>query len=130
MAEHSLGPVVLQIPAASAYLTLARAATAAVCARLDFPVDLLEDTALAVDEAASLLLLDAVESSDLECRWTPSGDTLVVEVSSRSSSGRTPKETTFAWTVLTALVDVVTADLADGRVTLSLTIHKSGAVVP
>ena len=128
MAQQSRGPVVLHIPAASAYLALTRATTAAVCARLDFPVDLLEDTALAVDEAASLLLQDAVADSELVCRWTPAGDNLTIQVSSQSSSGRTPRETTFAWTVLTALVDQVTAELVEGRVTLALTVSKVGAI--
>jgi serine/threonine-protein kinase RsbW len=127
VATQSQGPVALHIPAASAYLALARAATAAVCARLDFPVDLLEDTALAVDEAASLLLQDAVAGSELTCSWTPDGDDLLIQVTSESQSGRTPRETTFAWTVLTALVNGVTADLADNRVTLSLTVSKAGA---
>ena len=126
MVEQSSGPVALNIPAASAYLALARAATAAVCARLDFPVDLLEDTALAVDEAASLLLQDALPDTQLVCSWTPAGEALEIQVSSVSRSGRTPRETTFAWTVLTALVDSVNADFTDGRVTLSLMVRNSG----
>ena len=56
-------------PASSAYLSLARAATAGICARLDFPLDRLDDLTLAVDEAASLLLLDSRPGTELVCAW-------------------------------------------------------------
>ena len=112
--------VQLQIPASSAYLSLARATTAGVCARLDFPLDRLEDLPLAVDEAISLLLLDAVPGTQLTCCWEPLDGGVRIDISSTSTSGRTPRTTTFAWTVLTALVDDASARIADGRVTLSL----------
>lgn len=115
----------LTIPASSAYLSLARAATAGLCARLDFPIDRLEDVGLAVDEAVSLLLLDAVPGSDLEIRWQPTGDALAITIESVSSSGRPPRTTTFAWTVLTALASQVTATVTDGRVQLTLRADRS-----
>ncbi|MFN8126560.1 MAG: anti-sigma regulatory factor [Candidatus Nanopelagicales bacterium] len=112
--------VELRIPASSAYLSLARATTAGICARLDFPLDRLDDLALAVDEAVSLLLLDARPGTDLECAWEPDGSTVRILITSQSTSGRAPRTTSFAWTVLTALVDEASAEFADGRVTLEL----------
>ncbi len=118
----------LAIPASSAYLSLARAATSAVCARMDFSIEQIEDTTLAVNEAASLLLVDAQPDSELQISWQSSASDLRVELVSHSSSGRPPRRTTFAWTVLSALVDDVDAVLAADRIRLSLTIHPTGAL--
>jgi serine/threonine-protein kinase RsbW len=122
--------VELRIPASSAYLSLARAATASTCARLDFPLERLEDVTLAVDEAVALLLLDAVADDPLVCRWYADGDRICVEISATSSSGRPPRTTTFAWTVLSALVDEATARIQDERVTLRLTAGREPVAVP
>lgn len=124
------GVVRLHIPASSAYLSLARAATAGVCARLDFPLDRLEDLTLAVDEALALLLLDAVPGTGIDCAWEPTPDGVVVAITSTSSSGRTPRTTTFAWTVLAALVTSATAEITDGRVTLLMTADRTQVTVP
>ena len=51
--------VTLRMPANSAFVVLIRAAVSAMCARLDFTIDRIEDVKLAVDEAAALLLGDA-----------------------------------------------------------------------
>jgi len=118
------GHVHLRIPAASSYLALARATTAGVCAGLDFPLERLEDLSLAVDEAISLLLLDSVPGTDLECSWQPTDDGVLIAITSTSSSGRTPRTTTFSWTVLTALVSEANAAIEDGRVTLTLQANR------
>lgn len=121
--------VELQIPASSAYLSLARATTTGVCARLDFPIDRLEDLSLAVDEAISLLLLDAVPGTELVCAWEPLAGGVRIDITSTSSSGRTPRTTTFAWTVLNALVNEASASIADGRVTVSLAADRDAVEV-
>lgn len=122
--------VQLRIPASSAYLALARATTAGVCARSDFTLDRLEDLSLAVDEAISLLLLDAVPGTELDCVWQPADGGVQVQITSVSSSGRTPRTTTFAWTVLSALVNQASAAIADGRVTLTLAADREPVSVP
>lgn len=129
MVTSSGGTVTLRIPASSAYLSLARAATASVCARADFPLDRLEDAGLAVDEALSLLLLDAVPGTELVCRWTARSTDVQIEVSSTSTSGRTPRSTSFSWMVLSALVARATAAISGGIVTISLTAARAEAVV-
>ena len=118
---QATAPVELRIPASSAYLTLARATTNSACARLGFTLDRLDDVTLAVDEAVSLLIGDAVPGTDLTCRWFIEPDSITITITSVSSAGRTPRTTSFAWTVLTALVDRAEAEFADGRVTLALT---------
>lgn len=117
----------LQIPAASGYLVLARTAVAALCARLDYPLDRLEDVKLAVDEACSLLLSDAKDDSVIELALTAGADGLLtIAATAATKQGRAPKQTSFAWTVLTALVDSVTASAADGLVTIELTASRAG----
>ncbi len=123
------GEVRLDIPASSAYLSLARVATSSICARLDFSLEQLEDLTLAVDEALSLLLLDAVPGTGLVCRWTPGEHGVDIAITSTSQSGRIPRANTFSWTVLSALVDSVAASVADGHVTISMGVTKAGAAV-
>jgi serine/threonine-protein kinase RsbW len=117
-------PIVLEIPASSAFLTLVRAATTAVCARIGFQMDALEDTSLAVSEAAALLLKDVAPGEPITIAWTPvAAEDLIgvdIELRSRGRSGRPPRPTSFTWTVLASLVDHVDADMADGSVRLRL----------
>lgn len=101
-----------------------------MCARLDYPLDRLEDVKLAVDEACSLLLSDTDPGGQLEIELIPtSSGQLRVEVSSRTVHGKAPKQTSFAWTVLTALVDQVTADASGGVVNISLQASRGSAAV-
>lgn len=124
-------PVVLEIPASSAYLTLVRSAASAVCARLDYPVDQLDDFALACGEAAALLLQDAVIGSTIRVCFepeTPGEDVaagVFVTLTARTQSGRIPRDNTFSWTVLTSLVDQIRAAYTGGEVQLYLTSHRA-----
>lgn len=112
--------VTLRIPALGAPIVLVRVAVAAMCARLDFPIDRIDDVRLAVDEAASLLLADAQPEADLSVRYTPLPDGgLDIELSCPTVHGRNVPTDGFSWTVLTALVDEVTATVDPAR-TLSI----------
>lgn len=126
-------PVTVEIPASSAYLVLARVATTSVCARLDYPVDRLEDVALAVSEAVALLLSDARPGGRIRITLTPwhgPGEMgLDVEVSTRTMSGRAPRPTSLTWTVLGSLVHRVSAEVVDdGYVTLHLQSRETPVV--
>ena len=100
----------LRIPASSAWVVLARTAASACCARLDFDVERLEDVRLAVDEVAGLLIVQAVPGSDISCVFTPYEDgRLDISLSAATDRGVLPETDTFAWAVLTALVDDVRA---------------------
>jgi serine/threonine-protein kinase RsbW len=113
--------VQLSLPAASAYLTVLRTATASLAARLDFTLDDIEDLRIAVDEASALLLVSAVPGSALECVFTLSKDQIRVTVSVDSLDGEPPSKDTFAWTVLDALAGEVSASTGPGqRVTIEL----------
>ena len=112
--------VSLTLPAQTSYVSLARTLAAAMAARADLPVDQLEDIRLAVDEAVSLLISDTAESNTITCTFAPDGSALAITVTAATNSGATPPTDGFSWTVLTALVDDVTATSADGIVTIAL----------
>ncbi|HUR15573.1 MAG TPA: ATP-binding protein [Mycobacteriales bacterium] len=119
--------VVLRLPAASAYLSVLRTATASLASRLDFTLDDIEDLRIAVDEACALLLPHAVEGASLECAFDLSPDALAVTVSVPTSEPVPIAEDSFAWTVLTALVGDVTSSQTDDGVMLSLVKRRVSA---
>ncbi len=114
--------VVITLPAAGAYLSVLRTATAGLAARLDFTLDDIEDLRIAVDEACALLLADALPGGDLRCGFELSGGVISVQVSVLTVAGLEPSRDSFAWTVLTALAgEVDSSSDGDGRVTVTLT---------
>ena len=119
--------VTIKLPAAGAYLSVLRTATAGLAARLDFTLDEIEDLRIAVDEACAMLLAQAVPGADLECKFTLSGESIRVAVSVLTVDGRQPSRDTFAWTVLSALAgEVDSAAGVDNRVTITLLKRRSG----
>jgi serine/threonine-protein kinase RsbW len=113
--------VVLRLPAAGAYLSVLRTATASLASRLDFTIDDIEDLRIAVDEACAMLLPQAVPGADLECRFELTEDAIDVRVGVLTLDGQQPSRDTFAWTVLTALAGEVDSTVdADHRVVLTL----------
>ncbi len=123
--------VEVRLPAAGAYLSVLRTATAGLAARLDFTLDEIEDLRIAVDEACALLLQHATAGSDLTCVFELDTTAMRVTVSAPTTDGRTPSRDTFAWTVLTALAGEVDARSDDDRtVSISLHKHRGGAQTP
>lgn len=114
--------VTVRLPAASAYLSVLRTATAGLAARLDFTLDEIEDLRIAVDEACAMLLAQALPGADIECEFVLGATEIQVRVSVLTVDGMPPAQDTFAWTVLNALAgDVDTQAGADDRVTITLT---------
>jgi serine/threonine-protein kinase RsbW len=120
--------VTVRLPAASAYLSVLRTATAGLAARLDFTLDEIEDLRIAVDEACAMLLAQAVPGTDLECEFELTGDAMRISVSVLTVDGREPSRDTFAWTVLSSLAGEVDAYAgADDRVSVVLQKHRGAA---
>ncbi|MER7366943.1 anti-sigma factor [Nonomuraea wenchangensis] len=107
--------VSIRLPAASAYLSVLRTATAGLAARLDFTLDEIEDLRIAVDEACAMLLNEAVPGTDLTAEFELTGQEMQVRVEVATVGSSAPKRDDFAWMVLTALADDVDAvtDSAD-----------------
>lgn len=120
--------VTLVFPAQTQNVSLARTVTAAMAARADLPLDQLEDARLAVDEAVSQLIADSPADSEVTCLFRVRDGALDIVVTAPTTSGQVPPTGTFSWTVLTALVDSVTATVDDGRVTLDLHVTRSVSV--
>jgi serine/threonine-protein kinase RsbW len=119
--------VTIKLPAAGAYLSVLRTATAGLAARLDFTLDEIEDLRIAVDEACAMLLAQAVPGADLDCTFTLNGDSIRVGVSVLTLDGQQPSRDTFAWTVLSALAGEVDSSAGvDDRVTITLLKRRSG----
>jgi serine/threonine-protein kinase RsbW len=118
--------VTLRLPAASAYLSVLRTATAGLAARLDFTLDEIEDLRIAVDEACAMLLASAVPGADLNVEFELTTDVLRVSVTVLTLDGVEPSRDTFAWTVLAALAgDVASRADGDNRVTIDLQKRRS-----
>lgn len=118
----------LVVPASSAWVVLVRTAATACCARLDFDVDRCEDVRLAVDEVASLLIGQSVDDGEIACAFTTYDDHLDIALRARTTSGTLPDTSTFAWAVLTALVDEVTATVDALDVTVVLRTSRAARV--
>jgi serine/threonine-protein kinase RsbW len=129
-AERSATPndvVAIKLPAAGAYLSVLRTATAGLAARLDFTLDEIEDLRIAVDEACAMLLSQAVPGADLECQFSLDTESMRISVSVLTLDGQEPSRDTFAWTVLSALAGEVDSTAGvDNRVTITLLKSRSG----
>lgn len=121
--------VEVRLPAAGAYLSVLRTATAGLAARLDFTLDEIEDLRIAVDEACAILLQQAVPGGVLRCVFRLVGDSLRVTVSAPTTDGHAPARDTFAWTVLSALAGEVEATVEEDR-TVSISLHKKRGAGP
>ena len=116
--------VELRVPADSAYVSVLRTTTAGLAARLDFPIDDIEDLRIAVGEASAMVLPEADEGGDLLCGFFMSPGELTVSVGiTTSRSVPHPDYDSFAWQVLTTLATSATATTDDGRFTITLTMQ-------
>ncbi|GGQ01730.1 MULTISPECIES: anti-sigma factor [Streptosporangium] len=140
MTEHTETPAVgmggirdvvsVRLPAASAYLSVLRTATAGLAARLDFTLDEIEDLRIAVDEACAMLLGEAVPGTDLTAEFELTGQVMQVRVEVSTVGGSAPKRDDFAWMVLTALTDDVDA-VTDSPDRMAIVLRKRrGAARP
>ncbi|WP_055479679.1 ATP-binding protein [Sphaerimonospora mesophila] len=115
--------VTVRLPAASAYLSVLRTATAGLAARLDFTLDQIEDLRIAVDEACAMLLRHAVPGTDLLAEFELTGQEMTVRVEVNTVGVSSPNREDFAWMVLTALADDVDA-LSDHSDHMAIVLRK------
>ena len=122
--------VELRLPADSAYASVLRTTTAGLAARLDFPIDDVEDLRIAVGEANAMVLEHADEGSDLVAAFHLSPGSIVVSVSVAAAGNPVPDLDSFAWQVLTTLATSADIESSGGRFAISITMTSSavGAV--
>ena len=119
--------VELRIPADSAFLAVLRTATAGLAARLDFTLDDIEDLRIAVDEACAMVLPQARPTTQLACTFELEEHRLTVAVTAECDNPRPPNRDGFAWTVLAALTNEVSADVDGNQLTVTLSRGTSDA---
>jgi serine/threonine-protein kinase RsbW len=114
----------LRVPADPAYLAVIRTATAGLAARLDLTLDEIEDLRIAVDEACGLLLDHQTHpGAELLATFTLHPNALDVLVQGPVTT--LPRRSSFAWSVLEALVGQVEIGAATGGSWIRLT-HVGG----
>ncbi len=122
--EDERADVELRLPADSAYASVLRTTTAGLAARLDFPIDDIEDLRIAVGEASAMVLPEARPDSDLVCRFYMHPGELTVWVGVDVDHDVVPDVDSFAWQVLTTLATEAVAATSDGVFAISVTMES------
>jgi serine/threonine-protein kinase RsbW len=117
--------VELRLPADKAYASVLRTTTAGLAARLDFPIDDIEDLRIAVGEASAMVLGNAVPGTDLLCRFYQGTGELTVGITGTVDAAVEPDEDSFAWQVLTTLATSATAEAHHDAFSITLTMVSS-----
>jgi serine/threonine-protein kinase RsbW len=111
-----LPDVSAEVPATPEFVQVLRNVAAGVAARLEMPIDQIEEVRLAVTEAATLLL-DEAEATLLRMRIRRGDEVLDVTISSDGTPEPWPSDralTSWPWLVVQGLSDDVRLDRDDG----------------
>jgi len=111
-----LPDVSAEVPATPEFVQVLRNVAAGVAARLEMPIDQIEEVRLAVTEAATLLL-DEADATALRIRIRRGTEGLAVTVSSNGEPDAWPSDralTSWPWMVVKGLSDDVRLDRDDG----------------
>ena len=128
---HTHPIVELRVRADPGQLPVLRAVAAAIALQHDFDLDTVADVKLALDEAATRLIMSAVDGTDVTCRFQAIAPALRISVSATTRPSSTTSARTFGWHVLNSLadsVDVRVDDTPAGSVTtLDLSVTEGSA---
>jgi serine/threonine-protein kinase RsbW len=106
---EALGPIVVSVPARADVVHVLRAVVASVGARLDLPIDDVEELRIAVDEAAALLLHLHAPTGRLTATVSVEAGSLSIRIASDAAvSGDWPPpgtEDAWPWLVIAGLTD-------------------------
>jgi serine/threonine-protein kinase RsbW len=122
--------VVLSIPARSRYLRLARLTAAGIATDLGFSLQAIEDLRVAVDEVCALLI-EGCEGTDaeLELRYQPDGDKLLIDGSCPCGEGQTADIHPVARELLEMTADEYDVSATADKRTFRLVKHRQDASV-
>lgn len=116
----------LTVPADPAFIGLVRTAAAHAAAHANLTMDQIDDLRLAVDEAFTLAIGTETKTGDVTTKFHIYADGLDIAITGPRGVA-VPETGTFAWTILTALVNHVVAAQDDaGHLVLTLQ-TKAGA---
>lgn len=111
----------LAVPAEPEYVGLIRSTAAHIAAHADLTIDAIDDLRLAVDEAFAVLIAHKPQSGVVTIQFKIHSEKLDIQLTGPAGSPP-PDKSSFAWTVLSALVhEVSTHTSPAGLVTLLLT---------
>jgi serine/threonine-protein kinase RsbW len=119
--------VELRLPVDSAYVSVLRATTVSLAARLDFTIDDIEDLRMAVGEACGLVLDGASVDGKLSCSYHLDEGRIAVTVAADHGDASPPDRDSFGWQVLTALVEDLQSQAQDGRREISFAVSSATA---
>jgi serine/threonine-protein kinase RsbW len=108
--------VSVEVPAVPGFVQVLRNIAAGVAARLDMPIDQIEEVRLAVTEAASLLL-DEVDATSIRMTIGRDAGALDVRLSADGYADPWPSDRALAswpWLVVKGLTDEIRAERQDG----------------
>jgi len=120
--------VELRLPVDSAYVSVLRATTVSLAARLDFTIDDIEDLRMAVGEACAMVLPSADDGSELTCRYFIGPGRLTITVSVPSRDPELPDHDGFAWQMLNALTTNAATAAENGGLTVTMTMNSTATV--
>jgi serine/threonine-protein kinase RsbW len=109
--------VSVEVPAIPWFVQVLRNIAAGVAARLDMPIDQIEEVRLAVTEAASLLL-DEVDATSIRMTIGRDAGALDVRLSADGHADPWPSDRALAswpWLVVQGLTDEIRAERHDGE---------------
>jgi len=115
----------LILPADEASVGLARSLAAAIAVRADLPVDELEDLRLAVSEAVTGAITEALPGSTVSCTFVEEAHWLQVVVRYRARNGNGPDTEGFGWAIMRALCTHLDAQVEGDAVTLDLRVERT-----
>jgi serine/threonine-protein kinase RsbW len=108
--------VSVEVPAIPGFVQVLRNIAAGVAARLDMPIDQIEEVRLAVTEAASLLL-EEVDTTSIRMTIGRDADALDVRLSADGHADPWPSDRALAswpWLIVKGLTDEIRAERHDG----------------
>lgn len=115
---EGMAEITVEVPARAEYVHVFRTVVASVAARLNFPIEGIDDLRIAVDEAFAHLLGVKVPAADLRMRILAEDGRVEVVASSGATPAEWPAtESTrmLTWQVLSALADEAVFERAEGR---------------
>jgi serine/threonine-protein kinase RsbW len=108
-AHERTHPIVeLRVQADAAQLSVLRAVAAAIALQHDFDLDTVEDIKLAVDEAATRLIMNSTDGSTLSCTFEVTVSRVKISLSAPTrTEAPSSQSRSFGWHVLNSLTDSV-----------------------